>query len=108
MKYYCTVKVSSSLNKREKFAAQEIENRLKNMIVDHDAPIAVVKTILDGIATRANLQYQSRYKIRVFNPIGLMNDSYAIFVMSCDNIYHRDVAEVKMTPHQRRSERSRR
>lgn len=99
MKYFCIVKVGRSTNKREEWAAQEIMNRLNNVIVDHEAPIAVVGVILDGIASRANLQYKATQKIIKDLPVELAGGCYMFQVRSGEQyLVSRAVAEVDLRP----------
>lgn len=96
MKYFCTVKASYNSTNREKFALREIAERLSNVIVEAEVPVAVVMDILREIASRANLKYMSKYNIIVFNPVECLSESFNISVESSDTINHRDVAEVQM------------
>lgn len=96
MKYFCTVMGHYNTNKRAVFAEREIIERLDSKIVEAEAPIAVVRTILDDIASRANLQYNSKYKIKVCNPIRCLSENYFFSVVASDERNLRDVADVKM------------
>lgn len=96
MKYFCTVIVRYNTTKRAVFAAREIIERFDSKIVEAEAPIAVVRTILDDIASRANQQYDSKYKIEVCNPIRCLSENYLFSVEARYERNIRDVAEVKM------------